>query len=343
MLRPLRELGEPIVDLSEAMPYTDAQTLLDEDYPDGGRYYWKSLELEALAPDGRATGSSSTRPPRPSAHSTVDIWWHGGAMGRVPADATAFGERAPILLGYEANFEDPADAAENVAWVRDSLAELEPFSDRRRLPQLPRLLRGGRRPAARLLRRGELRAARAVRTPGSRQRLPPQREHPAERLTPAVSARRYAASAPRSGAAAASGGAGAAAASGRAGAAAWWWSPCPFTLRATSTARLSRITVTLTCPGYSSWSSISRAISWLSRIGAVVVDLRRLHHDADLAARPEARRPSRRPSSPRPAPRATRAASRSSRALSPRAPGREAEIASAAISSTASTVCGCTS
>ncbi len=31
--------------------------------------------------------------------------------------------------------------------------------------------------------------------------------------------------------------------------------------RATSTARLSRMTVTFTWPGYSSWSSISRAIS----------------------------------------------------------------------------------
>src|SRR5436305_1254514 len=35
---------------------------------------------------------------------------------------------------------------------------------------------------------------------------------------------------------------------------------------ATSVARLSRITVTLICPGYSRWSSISRAISCESRI-----------------------------------------------------------------------------
>src|SRR5262249_46426989 len=31
---------------------------------------------------------------------------------------------------------------------------------------------------------------------------------------------------------------------------------------ATSIARDSRMTITFTCPGYSSWSSISRAISW---------------------------------------------------------------------------------
>jgi hypothetical protein len=64
----------------------------------------------------------------PSGDSTIDIWWNGGAMARVAADATAFGARPRVLLGYEANFEDPAHAAENVAWVRDSIAELQPLS-----------------------------------------------------------------------------------------------------------------------------------------------------------------------------------------------------------------------
>jgi FAD/FMN-containing dehydrogenase len=127
VLGPLRELGDPIVDLSQAMPYKDAQSLLDDDYPDGGQYYWKSLELEALIPDvvRRLVEHAAAAP---SDHSTIDIWWHGGAMGRIPAEATAFGARPTILLGYEANFDDPADAAENVAWVRGSLAELQPFS-----------------------------------------------------------------------------------------------------------------------------------------------------------------------------------------------------------------------
>ena len=42
----------------------------------------------------------------------------------------------------------------------------------------------------------------------------------------------------------------------------------PHAYFANSTARLSRMTVTFTWPGYSSWSSISRAISWLRRIAA---------------------------------------------------------------------------
>ena len=127
VLRPLRELGEPIVDLSDTMPYVEAQRLLDEDYPDGGLYYWKSLQLDALS--GEVVEALVRHAEAaPSDASTIDIWWSGGAMGAVSADATAFGPRPLILLGYEANFDD-ADATEaNVSWVRDSIEELRPLS-----------------------------------------------------------------------------------------------------------------------------------------------------------------------------------------------------------------------
>lgn len=37
--------GEPIVDFSAPTTYTEIQSILDEDYPDGLRYYWKSIYL----------------------------------------------------------------------------------------------------------------------------------------------------------------------------------------------------------------------------------------------------------------------------------------------------------
>jgi FAD/FMN-containing dehydrogenase len=127
VIQPLRELGDPIADFSEPMPYVQAQMLLDEDYPDGWFYYWKSLELDRVGDEviDRVIEHATAAP---SDHSTVDVWYHGGAMGRVPPEATAFGDRPEILLGYEANFEarDAADA--NVAWVRDSIDELKPYS-----------------------------------------------------------------------------------------------------------------------------------------------------------------------------------------------------------------------
>jgi FAD/FMN-containing dehydrogenase len=128
VLQPLRELGEPIADLSEPMPYAQAQTLLDEDYPDGWFYYWKSLELDRLSGEAvdRLLEHAAAAP---SDHSTIDVWYHGGAMSRVASTSTAFGDRPLMLLGYEANFEDRATADANVAWVRDSIEELKPFSD----------------------------------------------------------------------------------------------------------------------------------------------------------------------------------------------------------------------
>ncbi len=128
VLGPLRELGEPITDLSGPMPYVEAQKLLDEDYPEGGRYYWKSVNVNGLGDEAieRLIAHSQAAP---SDHSTIDIWYQGGAMSRVRAEDTAFGDRsASILLGIEANWEEPQDDEANVAWVRDVVSEMRRFS-----------------------------------------------------------------------------------------------------------------------------------------------------------------------------------------------------------------------
>lgn len=117
-LRLLREFAEPIVDFSGTMAYVELQALLDEDYPNGMNYYWKSLYLEALTDDciDRLVAAGERAP---SALSTVDVWQLGGAISRVEPGKTAFAHRsAPFLLGIEGNWEDPADSDENVAWVR---------------------------------------------------------------------------------------------------------------------------------------------------------------------------------------------------------------------------------
>jgi FAD/FMN-containing dehydrogenase len=127
-VQPFRELGDPLADLSGVMPYVEAQTLLDEDYPDGLRYYWKSTELTSLS-DGAIERLEALAAEAPSERSTLDIWFQGGAMAQVAAEETAYGDRsAPILIGVEANWEDPADDDANVAWARRCIDELVPFS-----------------------------------------------------------------------------------------------------------------------------------------------------------------------------------------------------------------------
>jgi FAD/FMN-containing dehydrogenase len=128
VFRPLRESATPVVDFSEPMEYVDLQSMLDEDYPDGLRYYWKSIFLTDVTDEvvdimTRYTESA------PSALSTIDLWHLGGAVEEVPQNATAFWHRdKPHMLNFEANWEDSDDDDANVAWAREGFAEVERLS-----------------------------------------------------------------------------------------------------------------------------------------------------------------------------------------------------------------------
>lgn len=129
VLLPLRELGDPIGDVSGALPFTDAQRALDEDYPDGRHYYWKSVNVPELS-DAVIDRLVEHAAVAPSPLSTVDVWYHGGAMARVGERETAFGNRsAPYLLGIEGNWDGDGGLDENVAWVRRAFDDMRELSD----------------------------------------------------------------------------------------------------------------------------------------------------------------------------------------------------------------------
>jgi hypothetical protein len=83
-----------------------------------------------VAPLARADAPPPHARTAPSHHCTIDVWYQGGAMGRVGAGETAFGDRsAPILLGIEANWEaEPQEDEANIAWVRNCVADMRRFS-----------------------------------------------------------------------------------------------------------------------------------------------------------------------------------------------------------------------
>lgn len=129
VVQPIFDFATPLVDFSGVMPYVDAQQSFDEDYPDGWRYYWKSMNLAELSDDAiDVIVEHAGRQPSP--HSSTDVWHVGGAVSRGPAGGSAFnGRQAAYLINPEANWEDPADDAANIAWVRELVADLEQFSD----------------------------------------------------------------------------------------------------------------------------------------------------------------------------------------------------------------------
>ena len=66
MLAPLRELGTPLADMSGTTPYVESQSALDELFPDGGRYYWKSHFVDELSDELIDTLVDLRRRPAPA-------------------------------------------------------------------------------------------------------------------------------------------------------------------------------------------------------------------------------------------------------------------------------------
>lgn len=128
-LQPLLDFGTPLLDFSGVKPYVEVQQSFDADYPDGLRYYWKSLNLMHLSDKAIERIVAHARQ-QPSPFSTTDVWHVGGAVKRGSAETSAFyGRHAEFVLNPEANWIDPADDATNLEWVRRFLADVEEFSD----------------------------------------------------------------------------------------------------------------------------------------------------------------------------------------------------------------------
>ena len=92
VLAPLRQLGHPLADLSSTGPYVEAQSALDELFPAGGRYYWKSHFLDTLS-DAAISTILEHAARRPTPESVIYLRTLGGAIARVGASETAYAHR----------------------------------------------------------------------------------------------------------------------------------------------------------------------------------------------------------------------------------------------------------
>jgi FAD/FMN-containing dehydrogenase len=126
-LAPLRAIVEPLYDASAHLRYVDQQRLFDDDYPDGRRYYWKSLYLSELDGDSLDRIDACGRA-RPSKLSSVDVWFIGrGEWTRFDDTVSPLVHRDfACLVGLESNWDDPAETARNIAWTRDAWSRLRP-------------------------------------------------------------------------------------------------------------------------------------------------------------------------------------------------------------------------
>ncbi|WP_107765961.1 FAD-binding oxidoreductase [Nocardioides terrigena] len=129
-LRPLRSFGTPVADAITTKAYTAHQKMLDAAVPHGRHYYWKSHRLGPLTGeviDVICTHLGSITSPM----SSVPIFCFGGAMARVPEDATAFPHRdAAHDINIVASWlpEQAGEADRHRAWVRGFFDALAPHS-----------------------------------------------------------------------------------------------------------------------------------------------------------------------------------------------------------------------
>jgi FAD/FMN-containing dehydrogenase len=119
LVQPLRELGEPLVDVSGPWPWLGLQSGFDALYPKGGYYYWKSRALAELS-DGAIGDIVDFAGRRPSPLSDIVVWHNGGAISQVGETETAYGGRdANFLVTGEASWDDPALTNDAVTWGRE--------------------------------------------------------------------------------------------------------------------------------------------------------------------------------------------------------------------------------
>ena len=104
-IQPLRRLGEPILDLSRPVTYHQAQTGFDPFFRKGEfLHYWKALYLDELS-DEAIEVIVDCYEQRPSPRTLISIRYHAGAVRRVEATATAFGDRsAQVLVSLDATW-----------------------------------------------------------------------------------------------------------------------------------------------------------------------------------------------------------------------------------------------
>jgi FAD/FMN-containing dehydrogenase len=125
LVQVMRDLA-PEVDLVGPMPYAELQSMIDD--PPGFRQYWSADYHDSFPDDAIDVFLDA------GAHRASPLTQHlllpwGGALSRIDAEATPLSQRSARWVSHPfATWEDPADDAANLAWVRDYRRANAPFT-----------------------------------------------------------------------------------------------------------------------------------------------------------------------------------------------------------------------
>jgi FAD/FMN-containing dehydrogenase len=128
LVQPLRDFAPPLVDLCAPKPFLAHQSMFDAGLPRGWSYYFRSCDVAGLSDavidvvvrHGMAIGSPT---------SAIVAFQLGGAMARVPEDASAFnGRGSAFTFNITGNSPDPAAFPPEREWVKKLWSDLEPHN-----------------------------------------------------------------------------------------------------------------------------------------------------------------------------------------------------------------------
>jgi len=126
-IKPLLDL-QPVMNMTQPMPYLEVQKLIEAGNPPGMQQYWKADMYPELPDEAIDALVSAAAEPR-STMTAIIVQPTGGAVHRVPEDATAMGWRgakwAVHILG---EWPDANENEEQIAWVRNVAAAIKPWA-----------------------------------------------------------------------------------------------------------------------------------------------------------------------------------------------------------------------
>ncbi|MGH7068502.1 MAG: FAD-binding oxidoreductase [Acetobacteraceae bacterium] len=127
-LQPLRAFGQPVQDLIAPVPYAALQASADPLFARGRRYYWKAQFLKTI-PDAAIEALMEGYARATSPSSVAVLQQVGGAIARVPANATAYANRDAAYDCFPvAIWDDPREDERHITWARVFWEAMRPFA-----------------------------------------------------------------------------------------------------------------------------------------------------------------------------------------------------------------------
>ncbi len=128
LIEPLKQFGTPVGAHVGVQPFAAWQQAFDPLLTPGARNYWKSHNFAALD-DGLFEVLVTALDTLPSPQCEIFIAHLGGATSRLPADSTAYGQRAAeFTMNVHGRWEAATDDTRCIGWSRDLFAAAAPFA-----------------------------------------------------------------------------------------------------------------------------------------------------------------------------------------------------------------------